>query len=83
MNQEKIGKFIAECRKKQDLTQQELADKLNLTYKAISKWECGKGLPDVTLYEPLCKILKISLNEFFAGQLLEEEEVLKVQKGIF
>lgn len=77
MNQEKIGKFIAECRKKQGLTQQELADKLNLTYKAISKWECGKGLPNVTLYEPLCKILKISLNEFFAGQLLEEEEVLK------
>ena len=69
--------------KKTSLTQQELADKLNLTYKAISKWECGKGLPDVTLYEPLCKILKISLNEFFTGQLLEEKEVLKVQRGYF
>ncbi len=41
MNQEKIGKFIAECRKKENLTQQELAEKLDLTYKAVSKWECG------------------------------------------
>lgn len=77
MNQEKIGKFIAECRKKENLTQQELAEKLDLTYKAVSKWECGKGLPDVSLYEPLCKILKISLNEFFAGQHLKQEEILE------
>ncbi len=77
MNQEKIGKFIAECRKKQKLTQQELAEKLDLTYKAVSKWECGKGLPDVSLYEPLCKILKISLNEFFAGQYLNQAEALE------
>jgi len=77
MNQEKIGKFIAECRKKENLTQQELADKLDLTYKAVSKWECGKGLPDVSLYEPLCKILNISLNEFFAGQYLNQAEVLE------
>ena len=58
MNQEKIGKFIAECRKEQNLTQEKLAEKLNITSKAVSKWECGKGLPDVSLYEPLCKILK-------------------------
>jgi len=77
MNQEKIGKFIAECRKKQNLTQQELAEKLDLTYKAVSKWECGKGLPDVSLYEPLCKILNISLNEFFAGQYLNQAEALE------
>lgn len=77
MNQEKIGKFIAECRKKQNLTQQELSEKLGLTYKAVSKWECGKGLPDVSLYEPLCKILKIYLNEFFAGQYLDQKEILE------
>lgn len=77
MNQEKIGNFIAECRKKQNLTQLQLAEKLNLTSKAVSKWECGKGLPDVSLYEPLCKILKISLNEFFAGQYLKQEEELR------
>ncbi len=44
MNQEKIGKFIAKCRKNQNLTQEQLADKLNITYKAISKWECGISL---------------------------------------
>lgn len=75
MNQEKIGKFIAECRKKQNLTQKELAEKLGLTYKAVSKWECGRGLPDVSLYEELCDILKISLNEFFAGEYIEEDDI--------
>lgn len=77
MNQEKIGKFIAKCRKEQELTQEQLAEQLGITYKAVSKWECGKGLPDVSLYEPLCKILKISLNEFFAGQHLTQSELLK------
>lgn len=77
MNQEKIGKFIAECRKEQNLTQQDLAEKLGLTYKAVSKWECGKGLPDVSLYKPLCEILKISLNEFFAGEYIKENDIQK------
>lgn len=77
MNQEKIGKFIAKCRKEKKLTQEQLAEELGITYKAVSKWECGKGLPDVSLYEPLCKILKISLNEFFAGQHLTQSELLK------
>lgn len=77
MNQEKIGKFIATCRKEQKLTQAQLAEKLGITYKAVSKWECGKGLPDVSLYEPLCEILKISLNEFFAGKHLKQTEIIK------
>ena len=55
MNQEKIGKFIAEARKGKNLTQQELADKLGLTYKAVSKWECGKGLPDVYCAIQVCE----------------------------
>lgn len=77
MNQEKIGKFIAEARKKKNLTQPELADKLGLTYKAVSKWECGKGLPDVSLYKDICEILDISLNEFFAGEYLSKEKMIQ------
>ena len=76
MNQEKIGKFIAKSRKKKNMTQEQLAQKLGITAKAVSKWECGKGLPDVSLYEPLCKELNITLNEFFAGESLKKEEVV-------
>ena len=64
MDQIKIGKFIAECRKKQDLTQMELAEKLNITDRAISKWETGKAMPDSSIMLELCDILKISVNEF-------------------
>lgn len=77
MNQTKIGNFIAECRKSKGLTQQELADKLGLTAKAVSKWECGKGLPDVSLYEDICAELGISLNEFFSGEHIEENHLIK------
>ncbi len=77
MNQEKIGKFIATCRKDQKLTQEELAEKLGVTDKSVSRWENGKTMPDVSLFEPLCEILKISLNEFFAGQYLNQAEALE------
>lgn len=77
MNQEKIGKFIARCRKEKNLTQEQLADKLGITYKAVSKWECGKGLPDVSLYETICKELDISLNELFAGEYIKENQVIQ------
>ncbi len=76
MNQVKIGKFISECRKEKGFTQQELADRLGLTAKAVSKWETGKGLPDVSLYEAICKELGITLNEFFAGEHIEEQRVV-------
>lgn len=76
MNQVKIGKFISECRKEKGLTQQELASRLGLTAKAVSKWETGKGLPDVSLYEALCKELGITLNEFFAGEHIEEQRII-------
>ena len=56
MNQIKIGKFIAECRKNKNLTQEQLAEMLNTTNKSISKWENGNCLPDSSLYEPLCNI---------------------------
>ena len=68
MNQEKIGKFIAQERKHKKLTQKELADKLRLSEKTISKWECGKGLPEVSLMQPLCKELNISVNDLLNGE---------------
>ncbi len=73
MNQEKIGKFIKECRKKQKLTQEELASKLGVTDKAISKWENGRCLPDVSLFEKICKELDITVNELLSGESLNEK----------
>lgn len=74
MDQIKIGNFIKECRKELGITQYELADKLNVSFKTISKWECGKGLPDVSLLLPLCNELKISVNELLSGERLLNEE---------
>lgn len=74
MDQQKIGQFIAEMRKEQGLTQRELAEKLLITDKTVSKWECGKGLPDVSLMMPLCQILKISVNELLTGRRLQSSE---------
>ena len=80
MDQEKIGKFIAKCRKENNLTQNELGEKLNVTYKAISKWETGRNLPDASLMPKLCQILNISLNELFAGKKLEEKNISKASE---
>lgn len=71
MDQIKIGKFIAECRKKNNLTQMQLAEKLNITDRAISKWENGKGMPDSSIMLDLCSELKISVNELLSGEVLE------------
>lgn len=71
MDQIKIGKFIAECRKKNNLTQMELAEKLNITDRAISKWENGKGMPDSSIMLELCNELHISVNELLSGEILE------------
>jgi len=78
MDQEKIGKFIAEQRKKKKLTQVELAEKLGVTDRSISKWENGRGMPDVSLYKSICEILGITLNEFFAGERLSDETFKEV-----
>lgn len=64
----KIGRFIAESRKIQSLTQLQLADELCISDKTISKWECGKGLPDASLMLPLCDKLKISVNDLLSGE---------------
>ena len=71
MNQVKIGKFIAECRKNKKLTQAELAEKLNITDRAISKWETGKGMPDSSIMLELCNELGISVNELLSGEMIE------------
>lgn len=68
MNQVKIGKFIAERRKLAKLTQAQLAEKLNITDRAVSKWETGKSLPDASIMLELCGILKITVNELLNGE---------------
>lgn len=75
MNQEKIGKFIAYCRKEKNMTQEELAQKLHLTDKAISKWENGRCLPDLSILELLSKTLDVSINEILSGEKIKEEEL--------
>ena len=71
----KIGKYIAFKRKEQGLTQKQLAEKLNMSDKSVSKWERGICLPDVTVYLELCKILGISINEFLAGEDIPKETI--------
>ena len=73
MDQLKIGKFIAECRKQKQLTQLQLADKLGITDKAISKWERGIAMPDTSIMLELCDILGISVNELLNGEIINVE----------
>ena len=77
MNQVKIGKFIAECRKGKNLTQAQLAEKLNITDRAISKWETGKGMPDPSIMLDLCNELNISVNELLSGEMIEMKDYNK------
>ena len=88
MEQVKIGKFISECRKKNNLTQMQLAEKLNITDRAISKWETGKAMPDSGIMMDLCKELKITVNELLSGEMIDmkdydkktEELILEMHK---
>ena len=73
MDQVKIGKFIAACRKQENLTQAQLAEKLNITTRAVSKWETGKALPDSSIMLALCDMLKISVNELLSGERISME----------
>ena len=82
MDQIKIGKFIAECRKKNNLTQMQLAEKLNITDRAISKWENGKTMPDSSIMLDLCKELKISVNELLSGEMICMESKNEKQEQI-
>lgn len=76
MNQEKIGKFIAECRKNKKLTQEQLAQKLGISNRAVSKWERGLNMPDASLMLELSKILEISVNELLSGEIIKEKEYM-------
>ena len=75
MNQIKIGAFISERRKAKGWTQSQLAEKLEITDKAISKWETGRSMPDLSLFLPLCTLLDVTLNELFAGECIAEEKL--------
>lgn len=77
MNQTEIGKFIAKCRKEKKLTQAELAEKLNITDRAVSKWETGKSMPDSSIMLKLCEILEITVNELLSGEKIEMESYEK------
>lgn len=74
MDSIKIGRFIAEIRKLHKLTQVQLADELNISDKTVSKWECGKGLPEVALMLPLCKTLEINVNDLLSGERVAEAD---------
>ena len=80
MNYEKIGEFIKTKRKEMNLTQKELAERINVTDKAISKWERGQGCPDVSLLEVLSKELNVSILELLKGRTIENE-VIKVTEA--
>ena len=82
MDQIKIGKFIAECRKKNNLTQMQLAEKLNITDRAISKWENGKAMPDSSIMLDLCNELKISVNELLSGEMINMENKNEKQEQL-
>lgn len=68
MDQEKIGKFIKDLRIKNNLTQKEFADKYNVTYQAVSKWENGKNMPDLSLLKEICKDFDVSLDDLINGE---------------
>ena len=88
MDQIKIGNFIKETRKEQKLTQSDLAEKLNVSDRAISKWENGQCMPDVSKINELCEILKITINDLFSGEIIDmkdnekklEENILELAK---
>ena len=73
MDQVKIGQYIKAMRKEKNFTQREVADRLNISEKTVSKWETGNGLPEVSLMLPLCELLEISVNELLSGERLDEK----------
>ena len=83
MDQIKIGKFIAQIRKERNMTQLDLANILGVTDRAISKWENGRGMPEISLIKPLCDALSISVNELFCGERISDEHfTVKAEENI-
>lgn len=77
MDQIKIGRFIAETRKAKNITQKQLAETLSISDKTVSKWECGKGLPEVSLMLPLCDALDITVNDLLSGAIISQTNYQK------
>ncbi len=77
MDQIKIGKFIADCRKKKGMTQMQLAERMNVTDRAVSKWENGRSMPDSSIMLELCDVLGISVNDLLHGEVVQMEEYHK------
>ena len=82
MDQIRIGKFISQMRKEKNITQKQLADSLAISDKTISKWECGKGLPEVSLMLPLCEILQITVNDLLSAERVSVVEYQKKRRRI-
>ncbi len=82
MDQKKIGSFIAARRKDNGLTQSQLAEMLGITDKAVSKWETGKSMPDLSLFCPLCDLLHITLNELLSGEFISDENLKEKSEQI-
>lgn len=78
MNQEKIGEFIAKLRKEKNMTQEQLAEKIGVTDKSISRWENGKTMPDYSILKELCDTLDITINELFIGERIKGDKYQKV-----
>ncbi len=74
MNQVDIGTFIRECRKEKEMTQEELAESLGVTQKSVSRWENGRTMPDMSLYEPLCRALGIQVSELLYARRISADE---------
>ena len=74
MDQERIGKFLAKCRKDKHITQSELAEKLGVTDKSVGNWENGRNMPDLSLFKPLCDELGITINELIFGEKISKDD---------
>ena len=77
MNQIKTGQFIAQVRKEKNMTQAQLAEKLFISNKTVSKWETGKGMPEVSLMLPLCEALGINVNELLTGEKIPQKNYIE------
>ena len=77
MNQEKIGGFLSQLRKESDYTQEEIAEKLNVNVKSVSRWENGKNLPDHSIIVKICEMYGISINEFYNGSKIKKTTKIK------
>lgn len=81
MEKETLGAFVCELRKEKQMTQKEMAEKLGITDKAISKWERGLSYPDISMLEPIAELLDVSVMELLQGQRIQKETTLTVQEA--